>query len=255
MRVRENKAKKTLLEGGTIYSSSVRLPEPGLCELLGYAGFDFVLLDGEHGALDPSTTDRMVQGCFAGGTSPVVRTLRARDPESIMRTLDLGAQGILIPHCRTADDARALRAAALYPPQGNRGYGPGRGAAWGAVPAAEYLQTANEEILLLALIEDVEALDHIDDIAASGLDVLWVGTADLAISFGVPGERSHPKVLEAADRILNACKTHNVAAGFPANSADEACRLREQGYRVIGYACAENYVMQMSRQFLDEVGR
>lgn len=255
MHIRENKAKQTLLAGGTIFSSSVRLPEPGLCELLGYAGFDFVLLDGEHGALDPSTIDRMVQGCYAGGTVPVVRTLRTRDSESVMRSLDLGAQGVLIPHCRSADDAAALRAAAWYPPEGNRGFGPGRAAGWGAVPIDEYLQLANEQVLLLALIEDLEGLDRADEIAAAGLDVLWIGTGDLAMAFGVPGERSHPKVLEAAEHVLKACREHNVAAGFPAGTAEEACRAREKGYRVIGYACAENYVMQMSRQFLGALGR
>ena len=127
--MRENKVLQTLRSGGTVFSSSVRLPESGLCEILGYAGFDFVLLDGEHGAVDASTLDRMVQSCYAGGTVPVVRMLRPRDAEGVMHALDLGVQGILIPHCRTADDARALRQAALYPPAGNRGFGP-------ALPAA-----------------------------------------------------------------------------------------------------------------------
>src|ERR1700730_16761566 len=113
MPVRENKVKQILRSGGTIYSSSVRLPEPGLCELLGYAGFDFVLLDGEHGAVDATSIDRLVQGCFAGNTVPIVRVLRNDDPEAVMHALDLGAQGILLPHCRSAADAQRLRAAAL----------------------------------------------------------------------------------------------------------------------------------------------
>src|SRR6185436_16212728 len=116
MPVRENKLKRKLQAGGTIYSSSVRLPEPGLCELLGYAGFDFVLIDGEHGATDAATIDRLVQGCFAGETVPVVRVLRNDEPEAIMKALDLGAQGVLIPHCRTAEDALRLKQSALYPP-------------------------------------------------------------------------------------------------------------------------------------------
>src|SRR5207249_2310742 len=120
---RENKVKQTLQAGGTVYSSSVRLPEPGLCEILGYAGFDFVLIDGEHGAADAGTIDRMIQGCFAGGTVPIVRVLRNHDPEALMLALDLGAQGVLIPHCRTADDARALQDAAFYAPRGHRGFG------------------------------------------------------------------------------------------------------------------------------------
>ncbi len=255
MNVRQNKAKETLRAGGTIYTSSLRLPEPGLCEILGYAGFDFVLLDGEHGATDPSTIDRLVQGCLAGGTVPIFRTLRPRDPEGVMHALDLGVQGILIPHCRTADDARALRNAALYPPEGNRGFGPGRGAGWGRISTGEYLKTVNETILLLALIEDLDGIEHVEEIAAAGLDVLWVGTGDLAMAYGVPGERNHPKVLAAADRVLKACLKHNVAAGFPVGSAEEAIRAREQGYRAIGFGGAEHYVMQTSRQFLDAVGR
>ena len=198
MSLRENRARQILKSGGAVYSSSVRLPEPGLCEILGYAGFDWVLIDGEHGAMDAQAIDRLVPACFAGGTVPVVRVLRNDDPEAVMHALDLGAQGILLPHCRTADDAHRLREAALYPPAGKRGFGPGRGLLWGAVGTDDYFRTINETILLLALIEDPEAVEHVDAIAAAGLDVLWVGTGDLALSYGVPGQRKHPRVLEAA---------------------------------------------------------
>jgi 4-hydroxy-2-oxoheptanedioate aldolase len=253
--VRPNRAKETLKAGGTLFSSSVRLPEPGLCELLGYAGFDFVLLDGEHGTADPTTIDRLVQGCFAGNTVPIVRVLRNDDPEAVMHALDLGAQGVLLPHCRSAADARRLRAAALYPPLGNRGFGPGRGSLWGRVPLEEYFETINATILLLALIEDPEGVDAIDEIAPCGIDVLWVGTGDLAMAYGVPGQRQHPQVLEAAARVLDACKRHNVAAGFPVGNAEEANWAREQGYRAIGFGGAEQYVMLASRQFLEPLGR
>src|SRR6185436_6821009 len=184
MPVRANNAKQILQAGGTIYSSSLRLPEPGLCELLGYAGFDFVLIDGEHGATDGATIDRLVQGCFAGDTVPVVRVLRNDEPESIMRALDLGAQGVLIPHCRTEEDALRLKQSALYPPHGKRGFGPGRGAKWGLVTTTEYFQTIDETILLVALIEDVEGVENIEEIAEVGLDILWVGTGDLAADMG-----------------------------------------------------------------------
>jgi 2-keto-3-deoxy-L-rhamnonate aldolase RhmA len=255
MSVRPNRAKEILKAGGTLFTSSVRLPEPGLCELLGYAGFDFVLLDGEHGTADATTIDRLVQGCFAGNTVPIVRVLRNDDPEAVMHALDLGAQGILLPHCRSAVDARRLRAAALYPPLGNRGFGPGRGTLWGRVPLAEYFATINDTVLLLALIEDLEGVEAIDKIASCGIDVLWVGTGDLAMAYGVPGERQHPRVLEAAQKILDACKRYNVAAGFPVGSVVEAKWAREQGYRAIGFGGAEQYVMQASRQFLEPLGR
>jgi 4-hydroxy-2-oxoheptanedioate aldolase len=255
MHVRSNKAKETLAAGGVIYSSSVRLPEPGLCEVLGYAGFDFVLLDGEHGAADAATIDRLVQGCFAGNTVPVVRVLRNDDPEAVMHALDLGAQGILVPHGRTAEDARRLKQAALYPPEGQRGFGPGRGARWGRIDPADYFATANQTVLLLALIEDPEGVENVEAIAAEGLDVLWVGSGDLALGYGVPGQRQHPRVMEAAARILAAAQRHNIVAGYPAGSVDEAGWARDQGYRAIGFGGAEQYIMQASRQFLEPLGR
>jgi 2-keto-3-deoxy-L-rhamnonate aldolase RhmA len=255
VQVRSNRAKEILKAGGTLFTSSVRLPEPGLCELLGYAGFDFVLLDGEHGAADAATIDRLVQGCFAGNTVPIVRVLRNDDPEAVMHALDLGAQGILLPHCRSAADARHLRSAALYPPLGNRGFGPGRGTLWGRVALGDYFATINDAVLLLALIEDPEGVEAIDEIAPCGIDVLWVGTGDLAMAYGVPGQRQHPRVLQAAERILDACQRQGVAAGFPVGSVEEANWAREQGYRAIGFGGAEQYVMQASRQFLEPLGR
>ena len=255
MPVRPNAAKQRLQAGGTILFSSVRLPEPGLCEILGYAGFDGVLLDAEHGALDASTLDRQVQGCFAGNTVPVVRVRQGHDVESIMHALDLGAQGIMIPHCRTAEDARRLQDAAFYPPRGHRGYGPGRGTQWGRVPISEYFATADQQVLLLALIEDIEGVENIEAIAEVGLDVLWVGTGDLAADMGLPGQTDHPRVLEAADHILQTCRQHNIAAGFPARDLEAGVRAQSQGYRVIGFLTAESYVMQMGRKFLSGLGR
>ncbi len=255
MHVRPNKAKEILNAGGTIYGSSVRLAEPGLCEILGYSGFDFILLDGEHGAVDASAIDRLVPGCFAGGAVPIVRVLRNDDPESVMHALDLGAQGVLLPHCRNAEDARRLQRAVLYPPQGNRGFGPGRGAFWGRVDLATYFESINDSVLLLALIEDPEGVDEVDAIAQAGLDVLWVGTGDLALGYGVPGERQHPRVREAAGKILEACRRHQIVAGYPAASVSEAQWARDQGYRAIGFGGAEQYVMQTARQFLEPLGR
>lgn len=253
MTVRPNLAKRKLQAGEVVYSSSIRLPEPGLCELLGLAGWDFVLLDGEHGAMDAATLDRLVQSCFAGGTTPVVRVLRPNDAEAVMHALDLGAQGILMPHCRTGDDARRLKQAGLYAPEGSRGFGPGRGTLWGRVSGAEFLATANAETLLLALVEDPEGVNNIDAIASAGLDGLWVGFGDLALGYGVGADRDHALVTSAAATILAACQKHGIACGYPARNTDEARWAASQGYRLIGFGGAEQYVMSESRRFLSEV--
>ena len=131
----------------------------------------------------------------------------------------------------------------------------GRGAKWGLVPTPEYFSTIDDTVLLVALIEDVEGVENIDEIASVGLDLLWVGTGDLASDYRVPGETSHPLVMEAAARVLAACQKHQVACGFPARDAESARWAREQGYRAIGYGCAEQYVMQSARAFLASAGR
>ncbi|MCH8830149.1 MAG: hypothetical protein IID45_11290, partial [Planctomycetes bacterium] len=233
----------------------VRLPEPVLCEILGHAGFDFVLIDGEHGSMGWGDIDRMTQGCLAGGTVPFVRLMHKDDAESVMRALDLGVQGILLPHCCTADDARFLQQAAFYPPKGKRGFGPGRASMWGRIAREDYFKRIDDSLCLFMLIEDPEGVENVEEIAAVGLDCLWVGTGDLAMSYGVPGERDHPQVQEAAAKILAACQKHDVAAGFPALDAEDAKRAREQGFRCIGLGGAENFVMQASRGFLSALGR
>lgn len=252
MSIRPNRAKQKLKSGETVWSSSLRLPEPGLCEVLGYAGWDFVLLDGEHGALDAATLDRLVQSCFAGGTTPIVRVLRPDDPEAVMHALDLGAQGILVPHCRTVADARRLIDSAMYAPRGHRGFGPGRGTLWGRVSGPDYLKAANDEVLLLALIEDPEGVENVEAIAAEGLDGLWVGVGDLAMGYGVGTDRDHPLVMQASARILAACQQHGIACGYPARNAEEGRRAVQQGYRLVGFGGAEQYVMSESRRFLVE---
>ena len=251
--VRTNAVKHKLRAGEVVYSSSVRLPESGLCEVLGYAGWDFVLLDGEHGAMDAATLDRLVQGCYAGGTVPIVRVLRPNDPEAVMHALDLGAQGVLMPHCRTAEDAKALKNAGLYGPEGTRGFGPARGTLWGRVSGADYLATANREVLLLALLEDPEGVENVEAIAAVRLDGLWVGVGDLALGYGVGSDRDHPQVVAAAAKILAACQKNNIACGFPARNVEEARWAAQQGYRLIGFGGAEQYVMSESRRFLNGV--
>jgi staphyloferrin B biosynthesis citrate synthase len=247
--------KQKLRSGEVVYASSVRLAEPVLGEILGLAGFDFVVLDGEHGVAEAATLEQLILGCLAGGTAPIARVLRSDDPTAVMRALDLGAHGILLPHCRTSADARRLRDAALYPPDGTRGFGPGRGTAWGRTSTDEYLRTADDSVVLIGIVEDPEGIENIDQIAAAGLDCLWFGSGDLAMAYGLPGERGHPRVIAAALELLDACRRHGVVAGYPVGDAQEAEWAVAQGFRAIGYGGAEQYVMQTARQFLARLGR
>jgi 4-hydroxy-2-oxoheptanedioate aldolase len=252
MPVRPNKLKRALREGKAVFGSAARLPEPGLVEALGYAGFDYVVIDAEHGSIGWEALERMVLAAYAADTTPIVRVTK-NEPELVMRSLDLGAQGILVPHICTESDARRLRDGAIYPPAGRRGVGLGRGALWGAVTGDEYFRTIESEIVLMAMIEDVEAIENIEAIAAAGLDILFVGTHDLAASMGLLGQIAHPRVLAAADRVVAAAQRHGTVAGFPVRSSDEAADAIKRGYRSIGYGSAEGYVFQYGRAFLNAV--
>lgn len=254
MPVRTNKLKRALRDGKTVFGSSVRLPEPGLVEALGFAGFDYVLIDGEHGSMGWADMERMILAAHAADTTPVVRVVK-NDPELVMRALDIGAMGILVPHVCTEADARRLKDGALYPPDGRRGVGVGRVGQWGLIPMDEYFRTVNSEIVLMAMIEDAEAIENIESIAAVGLDILWVGTHDLAASYGMLGQVTHPRALAAGDRVVAAGKRHNIAIGFPARNPDDAKDALRRGYRAIGYGSAETYVVQHGRAFLDSVRR
>ena len=252
MPVRINKLKRSLQEGKTVFGSSVRLPEPGLVEVLGHAGFDYVLIDGEHGSMGWAEMERMILAAYAVDTTPIVRVLK-NEPELVMRALDLGAQGILVPHVRTTADAQQFKDGALYPPDGRRGVGVGRGAMWGTISFDEYFRTINAEVVLMAMIEDAEAIENIDEIAAVGLDVLIVGTHDLAASYGVLGQVSHPRVVAAGERVIAAAKRCHVAAGYPARNIDDAAEAMRWGYRSIGYGSAESFVFQRGREYLQAV--
>jgi 2-keto-3-deoxy-L-rhamnonate aldolase RhmA len=252
MSVRTNQLKRALREGKTVFGSSVRLPEPGLVEALGYAGFDYVLIDGEHGSIGWADMERMILAAHAANTTPLVRVLK-NEPELVMRALDIGAMGILVPHVCTEADARRLKDGALYSPDGHRGVGIGRVGQWGAIPMDEYFRSINGEIVLMAMIEDAVAIENIEAIAAVGLDILFVGTHDLAASYGLLGQVSHERVMAAGDRVVAAGKRSNTAVGFPARNADDAQEALRRGYRAIGYGSAETFVVQHGRRFLEVV--
>lgn len=244
MSMRLNKAKHQLKDGNVVIGTGQRIPAPALTELLGYADFDFVFLDAEHGAMGWTQIEAMVLAAYAADVTPVVRVLH-NDPALVMRALDVGAQGILIPHCCNAAAAQRYVDGALYPPIGKRGVGPSRGIKWGAIPQDEYFSVINDEVLLMAMIEDAEAVEDIEEICkVPGLDVLIVGTSDLAASYGLPGQHDHPRIKEATAHVLEVGNTHGVAISKPARSIDDATEAIEQGYRVVTLGTAEAFIFR-----------
>jgi 4-hydroxy-2-oxoheptanedioate aldolase len=195
------------------------LSDPYCAEICAGAGFDWLLLDAEHG---PNTLRTLLAQLQAVASYPVHTVVRATHGERahIKQLLDIGAQTLLVPLVETAEEARAIIRATRYPPEGVRGVGSAlaRASRWNRY--ADYLQQANEQICLLVQVESATALANLDEIArVDGIDGVFVGPADLAASLGHRGQPTHPVVRSALDRAIAVI----IAAGKPAGiiSSDE----------------------------------
>jgi 4-hydroxy-2-oxoheptanedioate aldolase len=183
----------------------------GLVELLGHMGFDGVFLDGEHGPASWEDLEHMVRAAEVAGYTPIVR-VQEGDAATITRALDRGAGGVQVPHVNTAAQAEAIVQHAKYAPLGHRGWSGWRGA-WD-VDAHEYARMANEQSLVAIMLEEVEALDNLDEILrVEHVDVFFVAPGDLAQSMGLPGQVKHPAVSGAIDDALRRIRAAGRIAG------------------------------------------
>jgi 2-keto-3-deoxy-L-rhamnonate aldolase RhmA len=206
-------------------------------ELLGHVGLDFVVLDAEHAPLGIETLDRMVLGARSANLPCLVRLL-ALHPGLAGQVLDLGADGIVAPHVRDAESARMAVAETRYH-GGRRGYSPStRAGHYGRLPVAEHAAESASGISVWCQVEDAEALDHLDAIAAvDGVDVLFVGRADLTISLGASGP-SDQRVAQAVREIANAGARHGKSVGIYVATMAEAGALMNEGISV--FACGSD---------------
>lgn len=180
----------------------IKMPSPALVEVAGYAGFDIIVLDTEHGPADGEMLENHLRAAATTGTPAIVR-VASNDPVRILHALDGGAAGVIIPHVNTREQAAAAAHAAHYPPFGRRGFALStRAGSYGSTGAIEHLRLAEQNTLVIAQIEDAAAVPHIEAITATPrLDAIWVGPGDLSLSLGHPGQHAHPEVTAAIDQI------------------------------------------------------
>lgn len=210
-----------------------RVTDPWLVEVIGKTGFDVIWFDLEHRSFGYDKIDPVSLACRATGIDLMVR-IRKHGYDSPMRALEFGANGIMVPHCRSAAEARQWVEWVRFPPAGRRGLdGAGADADWGLADAREHIRHANEEVFLVLQIEDREAVEAIDEIAAvPGFDVLFVGPGDLTLSYGVPLEFNHPLIEEAYDRVANAAAKHGKWWGTTSSSPEAAQKVVDRGGRM-----------------------
>ena len=197
----KNALKEKLRAGKAVFGIMANDYSPPVLEVLGYAGFDWVLLDNEHGTVTPESLPHSVRACEASGIVPIVRPVGNR-MDIITPFMDQGAYGVQVPHINTAADARAVVEAVKYPPLGKRGFfGANRNNRFGlGMPAGEYLAHANRETLVVTMVEEVEGIRNAGAIAAvDGVDVVFIGAGDLSVSMGYPGQNTHPEVVNAVE--------------------------------------------------------
>lgn len=198
--------RETMNEAAPTFGSWVAIGNTLSAELMGRTGFDWLIVDTQHGGIGEAELLQVLQVLEATGTPALVR-INWLDEAKIMRAVDLGAAGVIVPMVNTAQDARRAVAAIRYPPEGIRSFGPVRNYFFSG--------GASEEPLCIVMIETLEALENLDAIAATpGLDGLFLGPIDLGFSMGL-GLRLEmpPQVLNAIDRIVAACRRHGLLAG------------------------------------------
>lgn len=205
--------KDKLTKGEATVGSWTMMGHPAVAEILAEAGFDWVVLDVEHGMMDWPRVLPQVQAVQGKGAAAICR-VPINSPEHFKWALDLGVEGVMVPWIRTAADAEAAVAAAKYPPRGMRGVGVCRAHGYGA-RFQSYVECANDETLVILQIEHIDAVDDIEAVCAvPGVDVAFVGPYDLSGSMGLMGQTHHPDVEAAVTRVFDAASAAGVAPGL-----------------------------------------
>ena len=218
--LRPNKAKHKLQQGGTVTAVS-GLNTADMIDLMGPIGFDAVWIEGEHGPVDFADIPDMSRACDLWGTSSVVR-VNLNLPGVIYRTLDVGAQGIVVPHVNTADEARAVVDGAKFHPLGNRGNFTSRQ----GYGVSDYAAKANDETLVVVLIEDVIAIDNLADIlTVDNIDVFFVAPGDLAQTMGYLGQAEHPEVVTVVESAIQQIVAAGRVAGAMVSDGNVEARI------------------------------
>jgi len=251
--VRVNRTKARLTAGEAVFGCFYRYPEPGIVEILGYQGWDFILFDGEHGTLEPRDCENLARAAELHDVTTLVR-VTTNQPPVILRYLDTGILGAQIPIINSKAEAEAAVRAVKYHPRGVRGLAGVRADDYAQrQPFKDYVVQANRETMIIAQVETGASVEQIAEIIeVPDIDVIFIGQTDLSHSLGVPGDTEHPMMQAALDRIITAVKQSDKALGVLVSNAQAAQAWRERGakYIVIGLeallsSACRNYLQAM----------
>jgi 4-hydroxy-2-oxoheptanedioate aldolase len=249
--MQSNLLKKKLREGKTCFGTFVRLG-PAATEILGYGGWDFAVIDMEHGVFDFPFVEQCIRAARCSGVTSLVR-IPEPTPSNIMRAVDAGAEGVQVPQVESAETAQIVSRAARYFPEGNRGLCSFvRAAGYSASPPEEHIPSSNREVLTVIHIEGERAVREIESIIETpGLDVIFLGPWDLSQSLGVPGKTKDPRVIELMEKVIALCKKKGVVSGTFVRFVDEAKYWIDLGVQYMMLSTDAGLLLQVSRERLE----
>ena len=251
--MKTNQLKRKLAAGQVAVGSFVYVPSSKLTEIIGLADFDFVVIDMEHGPIDTSIAEDMVRAAEGVGTTPLIRVAH-NSPHLILRALDIGAQGLHVPDIDTGEEAQQAVSRSKYGPVGTRGLAGVRAADYGLKGSlADYTAEANEETMMIAHVESATSVENLDDLlAVDGIDVYYLGPADMSNSLGIPGQAKDPRVVQLVEDAIVRIVEAGKVAGCMAGTADAAKRYVDLGALYIA-SHAMKIMVEASRAFMQEI--
>jgi 4-hydroxy-2-oxoheptanedioate aldolase len=254
MMPRPNKLKRLLAEGGIAFGGVSHIPSTAIVELMGLSGYDFDIIDTEHGTYDIDAAGELIRAAHGAGMTPLVRVLQ-NDPGLIMKALDLGAHGVIVPHIVSSEGAQRAVEAAKYAPEGRRGSCPYVSAAhFSLLDWPLHQEWANRETMLLVLIEDEEGVRNIDSIlAVKGIDAVFLGPFDMSVGMGLQGNTVHPDVRANLDHVLTACRARNIPTMYALFHPDGVEEWVRGGVKMFAHGSDTAVLAQGSAAFLRSV--
>jgi len=246
--LKKNHLKEALQDGKVVFGPFLKFTDPAIVEIIGFAGFDFAIIDAEHGPISMENAQNMIRAAESVNLTPIIR-VGNNDEALILRAMDIGAQGIEIPQINSKADAVRAVKSVKYSPQGERGvcrYV--RAAKYSSMDKFKYFESANKETMIIAHIEGVEGIKNLDEIlSVPGIDVVFIGPYDLSQSLGVPGEVNHPLVKEKMKEVVLKCKKNKVAIGTFADDIKTAKSWVSLGVQYMAFSVDVGILYEVSR--------
>ena len=236
MNMKENKLKKSLKSGHSVFGTWSMLSSPQVINVIGYSGMDFVIIDLEHGPTNFETVEYQLYAAETAGIIPIVRVADSSDV-NVLRTLEIGTQNLLVSHVSTPEEAVQVVRACKYPPKGDRGLSPfTRNHGYSEENLVEKLQYANDQMFVGVLVEGENGLKNLERICETpNLDMVYLGVYDISMSLGIPGDLYNSKVIKFIKDCVKIIESKGLCAGSVARDKEYIRIMYEAGFNFISY--------------------